>query len=462
MVMARARRRWLSARFGAGLILGSLAGAVALASTRSIARGDVIVLSSGGQVEGKVLPDPQNKDRVQVWQTRGRKPLSIKKTQIDQIIPKAGPLDDYFEKAKKAPQTAQSQYDLGAWCEEKKLPDLAKRHYETAPWLDNSFVPAHKKLGHIFHDGYWLSRDDLNAIQGLVKFKGRWISTEEKAKRLAEEEASANQASWVRRLKILRRAVASGTDDRRRQAESQLMAIREPEAVGPLVRVFGSDEPPLRVLLAQVLAGIPGKQATAALVNMILAEPSATVRPVIFDKIKDRDDPGIVSQLARALGSSEIKVVNRAAWTLGNLGAVEAVPRLIPALLSFEQRIVLIPKGGASQQGFGMVGVPMAPLAYNGSNIALQTPPVVSTGAVAYGIVTAPVFASPLGVGSLGATITPPEPGIVTDTYRNVEVLAALTKLTGQDFGYDIEAWRHWVSREFNPRPNPARRVLQP
>ena len=23
--------------------------------------------------------------------------------------------------------------------------------------------------------------------------------------------------------------------------------------------------------------------------------------------------------------------------------------------------------------------------------------------------------------------------------------------MTGQDFGYDIESWRHWVSREFNP-----------
>jgi hypothetical protein len=263
----------------------------------------------------------------------------------------------------------------------------------------------------------------------------------------------------------LRQAVVSGSDDRRRQAESQLMAIRESVAVLPLLRVLGNDEAPLRVLLAQILAGIPGKEATSGLVKQILAEPDEAVRPVVFEKLKERDDPAVVTQLTRALTSSDIQAVNRAAWTLGNLAAVEAVPRLIPALLSFEQRVMLIPKGGAlTQQGYAsMSGIPFVPLAYNGSNIALQTPPVVSAGAVAYGIVSAPIFATPLGVGNVGAQINnQPEPGVVTFTFRNVEVLAALEKMTGQDFGYDIDSWRNWASRDFNPAPNPTRRVLQP
>ena len=79
-----------------------------------------------------MLPDPQNKDRVQVWLLQGRKPLSFQKTQIVEVTPKASPLDDYFEKVKKAPQTAQAQFDLGTWCEQNKLTDLAKLHYEAA------------------------------------------------------------------------------------------------------------------------------------------------------------------------------------------------------------------------------------------------------------------------------------------------------------------------------------------
>jgi HEAT repeat protein len=463
MMLASARRRCSVTKIKGGLVLPLIVVSIVLVLGVSIARADVIELRGGGQVQGKVLPDPQNKDRVQVWLLQGRKPLSFEKARIVEVIRKASPLDDYFNKVKKAPQSPQGQFDLATWCDENKLSDLAKLHYEAALTIDNSFEPAHKKLGHVFHDGYWLSRDDLSAVQGLVKYKGRWISTEEKAKRQLEEEASATQASWIRRIKILRQAIVGAPDDRRREAESQLMAIRDVGAVGPLLRVFGGDEPPMRILLAQILAGIPGKEASAALVKQILAEPAEAVRPVVFDKLKDRDQPAVVSQLTRALASSDIQVVNRAAWTLGNLGAVDVVPKLIPALLSFEQRIVMIPKGGASQPTYGMSGVPLAPLAYNGSNIALQTPPVVSQGAVAYGIVTAPFYAPSLGLGNVGAQINnQPEPGVVTFTYRNVEVLAALEKMTGQDFGYDIAAWRHWASREFNPAPKPTRRVVEP
>ena len=47
-------------------------------------------------------------------------------------------------------------------------------------------------------------------------------------------------------------------------------------------------------------------------------------------------------------------------------------------------------------------------------------------------------------------------------SYRNEEVLAALQKMTHQDFGYDVQSWRDWVSRQYNPEPRPARRVPQP
>src|SRR5262249_12319440 len=159
----------------------------------------------------------------------------------------------------KAPQTVQAQYDLGTWCEQNKLTDLARLHYESAVAIDKAFEPAHRKLGHVFHDGYWLSRDDLSAVQGLVKYKGRWVSTEEKVKRLAADETAATMASWVRRIKILRQAIVNGPDDRRREAETQLMAIRDAAAVRPLIQVLGNDEPRQRILLAQVLAMIPGK-----------------------------------------------------------------------------------------------------------------------------------------------------------------------------------------------------------
>ena len=76
--------------------------------------------------------------------------------------------------------------------------------------LDRIFEPAHRKLGHVFHDGYWLTRDELSAVQGLIKHKGRWVSPEEKAKIDRDDQVAATQANWLRTIKILRQAVVNG------------------------------------------------------------------------------------------------------------------------------------------------------------------------------------------------------------------------------------------------------------
>ena len=133
--------------------------------------------------------------------------------------------------------------------------------------------------------------------------------------------------------------------------------------------------------------------------------------PLIFEKLKDRDDPNVVPQLARALTSRDIQAVNRAAWTLGNLGAVEVVPKLIPALLTNEQRIVMVARDGSNSPAIGAPGVSMVPLRYNNNGIALQTPPVISQGAVAFGVISAPFYAFPYGVGLQSRCSDQQQPG---------------------------------------------------
>jgi len=444
------------------VVIAVVASAVAGFAARAT-RADTIMLRGGGQVEGKVVPDPKDKDRVQVWLVKGRKPLSFQKAQILEVVSKASALDEYFVKKKKAPETVPGQFDLGTWCEQNKLGDLARLHYEAALSIDKSFEPAHKKLGHVFHRGYWVTRDELNSIQGLVKYKGRWVSVEERAQREAEDKALAATKEWVQRIKMLRQSILSSSTDRRREAESQLMAIREAEAVGALLRVLGNDEPPMRILLSQVLSVIPEEQATFALVRQILAEPSASVRPIIFEKLKERDRTTVIRSLARALGSEQISVINRAAWTLNNLEAVETVPALIRALLTNELRVVMVQPNNSNTGPIGGSGVPLVPIGVNNGGAAFMTPPTVGQGVVAYGTLSVPAYAMPgLGLNTGGQINTQPEPRVMNFTYRNTEVLAALQRLTGQDFDYDVAAWRQWVSREFNPTPRPARRVPQP
>jgi hypothetical protein len=107
-------------------------------------------------------------------------------------------------------------------------------------------------------------------------------------------------------------------------------------------------------------------------------------------------------------------------------------------------------------------------LGLNQNWAAYLTGPVVAPGVAAYGATTVPYYGNPalLGGGMMsvggGRSSGGPTPKVATFTYQNTEVLAALNRLTGQDFGYNISAWRRWMKLAFNPHPNPVRQVPQP
>ena len=289
-----------------------------------------------------------------------------------------------------------------------------------------------KKLGHVQHGSQWLSPDELRQVQGLVKYKGRWITEEARTKSEESAQLSAAQTSWVRRIKILRQAMVAGTEDRRREAEAELMQIREVEAVHPLVKVLGNDVATLRTLLAHVLGAIPGKESNRTLVDMLLAEPEDDVRNTILDRIREHDEQGTIPQLVKALRSENVKVVNRAAWALGNLQAVTSVPALVAALVSTEDRVVIGPTEAEAQaaNSAGNIGPGPVLMGMNRSTLAYLTPPAMAPGVVAYGAVAVPYLSQDQLTGGLLSSLPPagrgPVPRILTYTYQNVEVLGAL------------------------------------
>ena len=185
--------------------------------------------------------------------------------------------------------------------------------------------------------------------------------------------------------------------------------------------------------------------------------------------LRKKEEPGVGPQLIKALGSDNIKVINRAAWALGNLEVVAAVPRLVSVLVTSEEHIVMDPSDGSGQGGGAGPGLSPAPIAFNGSSIGYLTPPAVGPGVVAYGAFSVPYYnpgqlvrGSSFGVNLGVGPDRGPQLRVVTYNYQNVEVLGALTKLTNEDFGYDANLWRRWIKTSFNPNPNPVRRVPQP
>ena len=123
-------------------------------------------------------------------------------------------------------------------------------------------------------------------------------------------------------------------------------------------------------------------------------------------------------------------VINRAAWTLNNLNAVEAVPALIRALLTYEQQIVMVPPNNGSPAR--SAACRWCRSRVNNGGAAFMTPPVVGQGVVAFGTVSTPAYGMPgLGLTTGGQINTQPEPRVVTFTYREHGSSRRLAKAHG-------------------------------
>ncbi len=242
-------------------ILGVTA-VLACCGFNSRAWADRIVLRGSGQIHGKLEPDPKHPERVLVTPEKGKTILSFRKDQIADVIAEPSALDEYLPRRNRTSANAQGQYELGLWCESRKLTDLADRHFALAVQHDPEFAPAHQKLGESKVGDRWVKGDVLREAQGLVRDHGKWITREEKEERDKDRAAVAQQTSWARQLRVLREALLSGSDGRRLEAEAQLLDIRDPAAVRPLLQLLGDDPSAVRMLLARVLGGIPGPEAS--------------------------------------------------------------------------------------------------------------------------------------------------------------------------------------------------------
>jgi hypothetical protein len=443
-----------------------LAGWVTLLAGAGQAAADRIRLRGGGEIRGVILPDPSEPGRLRVQTETGTLPLTLTWAQVVEVIAEADPLDAYFARKGATPETAASQYELGVWCEERKLRGLAEVHYHRAVELDPQHAEANRKLGHVKHDGKWMTYDAMRRAQGLVQYRGRWIAQEEYAREAASASQAAESASRVRQLIPLRQGLKSADAAISQEAERELSGFRDPASVPALVQVFGRDDAEGRVRLARLLGEIPGPEARQALVERALRESDPAVHLALTEELARRAEPEATQALLKALGEKDRARVGRAARTLAELGVASAVPRLIPLLVKVERRPVfvrsrsappLVTPGGAPM---GVIGSYAGPTSW-----PVLTGPSVAPGAVAFGASGFPAPGDPsasMWVGG-GGPARRPSVRMLTRVERSADVHEALVALTGQDFGFDPAAWKQWLAR--NPSstsPPPTRRVPQP
>ena len=272
---------------------------------------------------------------------------------------------------------------------------------------------------------------------------------EEKSDRAADSESA-----YLERLKEVRlieiRHLRSGDAKEFEAGRTRILAIEDDAAVGPLVHVLYGPNERYRGLLVEALgrhAAHGSEAARAYLEEIAVGDSSRSHRRRAVQALqanRSAKDPAPTERLLAHLALDEVAVLrDRAAEALAAMDEKRAVWLLAERLVTVEYRLV-----GAEVADYNMMldirgqwaGVPVF------RQVAIQA--AVAGGGIATTFIDLPQ----VQIVDFATTIAMTEHHTAPD-YQRVEVrhpqiLAALKKLTGKDFGYDVKAWQRWLDTQ--------------
>jgi hypothetical protein len=221
--------------------------------------------------------------------------------------------------------------------------------------------------------------------------------------------------------------------------QRQVLMIRDPAAAEPIARILSMGSEKTRQLACDVLAQIPGEEASKFLARFALTDESEAVRQAAAKALRDRNDRGALGMLTNALNGSP-QALDRAAYALGEIGDLSTAPALIGHLKTPETKVIKAPVA-ASGSGTGSSGAYIT----TGTIVTYiaDAQPVVAQGAVGWDL--------QIGAVPVGTTLSLENPRVTI--YRTIiefvprpAVRAALRKMTGKDCEYNPAAWREAVA----------------
>lgn len=410
------------------------------------ASADLVKLKSGGELRGvfldKVVAGRSAKVPVRVETLTGGI-ITVSHEDVAFLTRRSRALEEYEWRTRLAPPTVDAHWELQEWCKQHGMRKEREEELLQIVSLDPHHEPAHRLLGHIQQDGKWMTRDEAMAAKGYVKYKGKYLFPQEVELLEASAVHREAETAWHRKLHVWQGWLHDGKAVQQVQARRELEAISDPDAVAPMVRMFRNEPADdVRLIFVRTLARIQAPTAVHALVLQSLFDISPTVRAAAMEGIEGESRDIAIPIYCKALGDELNVIVLRSAVALGHFGDPEVVPSLIDALVTKHTYRQTIEEKGYLAQG----ALPQIPQA----EIVLPPPQIP---------LTIPGVPLPLSLGAGGgypvgsqSTTTVPVPNpvtrqrtvIVTRQEQNLEVLAALRKLTQEDFGYDERTWRLW------------------
>jgi hypothetical protein len=126
-----------------------------------------------------------------------------------------------------------------------------------------------------------------------------------------------------------------------------------PEAIPALQQLLMAEAKPVRLLLVELLAQIPGKEATAALAQRALFDLAQEVRAAAVEALKERPIEDVRPTLVKALRYPWAPVADHAAEALVKLDDKDAVPQLVQLLKEPDPKLPAIQQRAGKEPGIG-------------------------------------------------------------------------------------------------------------
>ncbi|MCP4250538.1 MAG: hypothetical protein GY778_26135 [bacterium] len=389
---------------------------------------DEIHLNNGGVIEG-ILLDDAGGDVLRLQTPSGV--LSIPSGVVVRQVPGPTRWTRYEREKTRLPLSAGRHLELAQWCDAHDLPDLVIEHHRLALELDPTHRDALTAAGYVQVGQVWIratsspTPDDAQRREAAVRAR-------------REEIVEYLVRGWQLQVRAVRDAYFKDGDTGRDtgrtgfvEGRRRLLAWDDPLVIPGACRVLSEHEADSRLLLVELLAG---SQTDTALLNLLalgLADDEQDVRFSAAEALLTRNDPRVSRQLRLALACTNDRLVRRAAQLLGWMRDRSAVPELIEALHAPTQ----------SDDAPDMQEI------FADAVTALADPIFVPIGR--QGV----YYPSALSIAALdrlaarkGGT------GRAKPGTRRTAVQEALIAITGENYGFDIQAWRAWL-RQNPPLP---------
>ena len=406
-----------------------------------VAMADLVKLINGGELRGKIIVSSDAKTKIRV-ETMSGATVVVERSQVQFVTPRSLAVEEYETRSRSLEDTPEAHWDLAEWCRQRGLAKQRDTHLRRVTELAPDHEKAQSILGRVWHQGRWIDRDELMASQGYVKYKNKYITPQELEVIENTADELERERSWFQKIRLWHGWLDGQHENRRAQAMSGFNAVDDPNAAPAIMKFLASDSrTAIRELAVSILVKISGAKSIAGLVKLALFDEASQIRTAALNGIGSAHYERAQKAFVTALKNESNTVVCRAATALGQIGDKEAIKPLIEALVTVHQYQVAMDLPNNQTYSFNSDG--------SFSSNTPAVPPGVMA-AVRTGQLLPPVFAAPSDAPApLKKNVT------IRIEHYNAETLAALGKLTQQNFGYDKRTWHLWWAAEKNASGTP-------